>query len=535
MVQPALQYALSAREYELLRSYITTKGPSTSKRSFPLYLQPPGISHDHNTSTFRSALRVYLFTTLSLKSLLALRLRLFARRSRLKPPKPLIPSPNRLALSLAAILFLHRTLFRFFSRLRLQLLHEKTTVIRERYPRLFSALTSKFAPAVGGSLAGLALGIYPAVQLRLTFAIYTGARSLEFLYNAIASARLINPPWWFGSWMLFALSQGQLLHAFVFDRDCFPAAYSDFILKYTPEYIQPRPSKISPKTAWPSQSQIVDSLASMAESNWPTFTSPLLHPSTPSILHLPPGINPVISNITSRASPLITSLSCALIHPSSPSCLLAYLRQNLLALPQLCRFFTLYYGAFSLLRWRKFVADPIPSFNRLAGQILRTTAAISGAIGASWGSICLFGMLFPRSFLPRFRFVLGGLLGGCFGFLDRSGAGRTNSLYASRVSAESLWKVGVKHRWWRGVKGGDVYVFVVGLAVLNCALDWQGEKGVDSGVVRGLLGLMRGDSELGLGNRSQEKGKATGRGDGTYSGSQSQSGSGMWEKVEKEE
>jgi hypothetical protein len=227
-----------------------------------------------------------------------------------------------------------------------------------------------------------------------------------------------------------------------------------------------------------------------------------------------------------------------LIHPSTPSCLLAYLRQNLLAFPQLCRFFTLYYSAFALLRYRKFAADPIISFNRLAAQILRTTAAISGAIGASWGSICLFGMLFPRTFLPKFRFVLGGLLGGCFQWLDRSGAGRGNSLYAGRVSADSLWKVGVKRGWWRGVGGGDVYVFVAGLAVLNGVLKWQGERAVDSAVVRGLLGVLRGERELGLGNRVVEKREGRGRGrvDGrSESESQSQSESGVWEKVEKEE
>jgi hypothetical protein len=531
MVQPALQYALSACEYEVLRSYLSKKAPaSTSNRASPL--SPPSEKHDHNASAFRSAVRMYLATTLGLKSVDMLRGRLAARRLKTRyPPKPLVANGRKLAMSLAAILFFHRILFRFLSRLRLQLLHEKAKRIRERYPRLFSALTSKYAPAVGASLSGLALGIYPADQLRLTIAIYAGARSLEFLYNGLAAVKLINPPWWFGSWMLFALSQSQLLHAFVFDRDCFPQAYSDFILKYTPEYIQARPSNISPKVVWPSQTQIVDSLASMATLKWPIFVSPILHPTTPSSAHLPIGINPAISPITSRASPLITSLSCALIHPFDPSCLLAYLRQNLLAFPQLCRFFTLYYSAFSLLRYRQFAQDPIASFNRLAAQILRTTAAISGAIGASWGSICLFNYIFPRTFLPRFRFALGGLLGGCFQFLDRSGAGRGNSLYAARVSADSLWKVGVKHNWWRGVKGGDVYVFVAGLALMNVIFEWQRDGAVDRGPARGLLRLMRGETELGLGNRVEGGKTETETRGRKMDGSESES----WETVEKDD
>lgn len=505
MVQPALQYALSAREYELLRSYIIKKDPNSTSKPSTLF-GPPSEKHDHNASAFRSALRVYLTTTLGLKAIDSVRLRLAAKRLNTQsPPKPLVANGRRLALSLAAILFFHRVLFRFFSRLRLQLLHEKAKKIRERYPRLFSALTSKIAPAIGASFAGLALGICPTDQLRMTVAIYTGARSLEFLYNGLAAAKIVNLPWWAGSWMIFALSQGQLLHAFVFDRDCFPQAYSDFILKYTPEYIQKRPGDVSPKVAWPSQTHIVDSLASMATLKWPVFVSPILHPTTPSAAHLPLGIDPIISPITSRASPMISNLSCALLHPSDPSCLLAYLRQNLLAFPQLCRFFTIYYGALSTLAYRKFLVDPIGAFNRLSGQILRTTAAVSGAIGASWGSICLFAAILPRNLLPRTRFFLGGLLGGCFQFLDRSGAGRTNSLYAARVSADSLWKVGRKHGWWRGIKDGDVYVFVAGLAILNVVYEWRREEAVDSGAFRGILKLLRGEIELGMGSKRSEK------------------------------
>jgi hypothetical protein len=85
---------------------------------------------------------------------------------------------------------------------------------------------------VGASLAGFALGIYPGDQLRITVAIYIGARALEMLYNALeGEGYMVKAPWWFGSWMLFPLAQGQLLHAFVFDRDCFP--------KVEPSLLQP--------------------------------------------------------------------------------------------------------------------------------------------------------------------------------------------------------------------------------------------------------------------------------------------------------
>jgi hypothetical protein len=151
----------------------------------------------------------------------------------------------------------------------------------------------------------------------------------------------------------------------------------------------------------------------------------------------------------------------------------------------------------ALLQYKRFVRSPISSLNRLSKTILQTTVAVSGAIGASWGSICLFASIMPRTFLPRFRFFLGGLLGGSFQFLDRTKAGRANSLYAARVSADSLWKVGVKHGWWRGVRGGDMLVFVAALAVLNSVYELRADA-IEDHHLKSVVRILRGDLELGL-------------------------------------
>ena len=138
----------------------------------------------------------------------------------------LFKSPSfRLSLSLSLILLLHRLLFRFFSRLRTNLLTKDAAPFRRRNPRISRSLTSRLAPAIGGSLAGFALGVYPGDQLRLTIAIYVSTRSIEFVYSALErDGWFKGRPWWWGSWMFMPLATGQLLHAFVFDRDCFPAA-----------------------------------------------------------------------------------------------------------------------------------------------------------------------------------------------------------------------------------------------------------------------------------------------------------------------
>lgn len=168
----------------------------------------------------------------------------------------------------------------------------------------------------------------------------------------------------------------------------------------------------------------------------------------------------------------------------------------------------MYYGAFSLLGYKKLFSSPLEFFNNLAARVLRTTASISGAIGASWGSICLFAMILPRNLWPKSRFFLGGLLAGCFQFLDRTSSGRTNALYAARTSADSLWKVGVKHGWWRGIKGGDVWVFVAGLAVLNVVYEAR-EGAVDSGAAKGMMKVLRGEADIGISgsNEGDEKEK----------------------------
>lgn len=140
-------------------------------------------------------------------------------------------SPNfRLSLSLSGILLLHRILFRFFTRLRAHLLTPEARPFRQRNKKTTKTLTSTFAPAVGAGLAGCMLAVYPSEQLRVTITIYALSRAAESAYNLAEEEGWIwgkegsrwERPWWWGSWLIFPLTCGQLLHSFIFDRDCFP-------------------------------------------------------------------------------------------------------------------------------------------------------------------------------------------------------------------------------------------------------------------------------------------------------------------------
>lgn len=226
-----LRYAVNDREYELLHSYLLKRAPQLVKKSTiapDRYDQILASGDEYHAATTRSALRVFLAVSGGLKSWELISSKLASRAQDVnlstKPKVPYLRSPAfRLAASLSSILYFHRLFHRYFLRLRLRLLAEKAEHLRKRYPYILKTLTSRYAPAIGASLAGLSLGIYPKEQLRVTIAIYVASRALEFLYNALeAEGYMKHKPSWLGSWCLFPLAQGQLLHAFVFDRDCFP-------------------------------------------------------------------------------------------------------------------------------------------------------------------------------------------------------------------------------------------------------------------------------------------------------------------------
>ena len=95
-------------------------------------------------------------------------------------------------------------------------------------------------------------------------------------------------------------------------------------------------------------------------------------------------------------------------------------------------------------------------------------------------------------------------MGGMWAFVDRRG-GRGQVLYSVRTSLDSLWKVGRKRGWWKGVAGGDVAVFVASLALMNCVYD-QRKEAVDSTMGKG-LGWLRGEELFSRGGEpsGQEK------------------------------
>lgn len=77
-------------------------------------------------------------------------------------------------------------------------------------------------------------------------------------------------------------------------------------------------------------------------------------------------------------------------------------------------------------------------------------------------------------------------------------------MYSIRLSLDSAWKVGVKRGLWKGVKGGEVGLFVLGLAALGAVYEVD-QEAVRGGLVRRGVGWLRGDID---GKIEEEKEKA---------------------------
>ncbi|KAK7959959.1 uncharacterized protein PG986_004813 [Apiospora aurea] len=505
VLRNAIRYTMSPREYESLHKYVLSRSRVLRRRA-PSVLAVEKFSESgsggddvsrggkankgkgkdasaaggsrgdsYNARAVRHALRVFVATNLGMKAYDMV-------MSRVKGQKPLTSNKTesfyksstlRLSLSLSTILLLYRLLFRFLGRLRMHLLEPSSEPFRARNPRTALTLTSPYAPASGR----VRPRHLPSQQLRVSVAIYTMFRALEFAWNLLEGEGMIwgwkarvggkgmvkrERPWWWGSWMIQPFAFGQLLHAVTFDRECSPVPYVDFIWKSTTTYLHSAPKNLPAGVKWLGPWDVADSLAQMAKLNWPPFVSPALFPNQETL--------PAWRPLTSQAHPLITSLSCATLHGADPSCLRTYLTFWVRSFPRIGRFFLVLYSLFLLPRYKSLYNAPMAVFSKLLGQTLRLSTFVTGAVSTAWASICFFQTWFPRHFLATQRFFLGGFLAGLWGFVERK-RGRGIFLYSARTSVDSLWKVGVKRRWWKAMKGGDLWVFVVALAVTGAVYE----------------------------------------------------------------
>ena len=175
----ALRYTLSPREYDLLQKYFLSRLPRSVTKRVPRY-PPTTADNDDTLSALRTSLRILLSTYFSLRTFDALLPLLTKSPHTAAPPSSKPPYRiARISISLSMLLFLHRVLYRFLSRLRIALLSPEAKGFRKRNPRAFRVLGSRVAPVVGSSLAGAALGIWPSGAGRRALAVWMVNRILN--------------------------------------------------------------------------------------------------------------------------------------------------------------------------------------------------------------------------------------------------------------------------------------------------------------------------------------------------------------------
>lgn len=90
----------------------------------------------------------------------------------------------------------HRLLYRFFHQLRSNLQLPEAQPFRSKYPNASRLFLAPKAPPLAASLAGFALAIHPATDRRVTVAVYTFVKALEFVYNLYEDlGHFQNRPW----------------------------------------------------------------------------------------------------------------------------------------------------------------------------------------------------------------------------------------------------------------------------------------------------------------------------------------------------
>ncbi|KAF8250902.1 hypothetical protein K440DRAFT_653428 [Wilcoxina mikolae CBS 423.85] len=490
-----LRYLISQKEYALLRKKVLIKAPASIASNTPTRAEFDAVVKaatwdDFLPASSRAGLRMFLLCNFFLNGYEYAAGRLRSRKEKSAPPplrSALFNYANFLSsVSLSTLIVAHRLLYRFFYQLRSNLQLPEAQTFRTKYPKASQLFLSPNSPSIAASLAGFALAIHPATERRVTIAVYTLVKAAEFIYNRYEDEGWFqNRPWWFGSWLLFPLTSGQLLYSFIFDRDCFPSEYSNFLTNYSAEYIHPRPVDYPPSLPWPSPTEIADSLPKIASFRFPPFTSPILFP----ISSLPLALTS-ISPIISPAHPEIKSLQCALLHPSEPSCLKTYIHYWASELPRIAKFLAAIYAVSWLPRYKKFLANPISAATTIAKSTTLTSIFITGTLGTSWAALCLLHSLLPRSSLPKSRFFLAGMLAGLWAAVDKHN-GRANFLYSARIGLLSCWKVLKKHGVVKGVRGGDVLLFVAALGCVNVVYDRDPEA-VSGGTARRVLASLRG-------------------------------------------
>ncbi|EPQ32155.1 uncharacterized protein PFL1_00352 [Pseudozyma flocculosa PF-1] len=398
--------------------------------------------------------------------------------------RSLVSGPTfRSASSLALYSLLYRTLIKHITRLRILLLdkvpspdsQDLSTHRSRLYARLTRTLRSAFlVPFLAALAASPASILFPNPSLRQTFSIWALVSGIESVYREARrhNSRLVSwVPDFVGGGFFYALGNGQLLWSFLFEPECFPSAYGKVILARSTAYIPPRPSGLPASIPWPAPREVADTIALLSTPSstspaYPAFSAPLLSALTP-LDHATTSyslINPILDY--SPAHPAHTSLLCAVLHPTEPSCWKNFFSFWVREWGASARFVAAFAAIGQAFAWKKMLKDPETALFKYAKAVVQGATVISGSIGTAWALTCFFQKYLPRTFLPRSRYFLNGVLSSVFILaVPRARRAQLGS-YVTRQSLASTWGILKKQGKVKSIRNGDVFLLALGLGML---------------------------------------------------------------------
>ncbi|KAK0525469.1 hypothetical protein OC834_003341 [Tilletia horrida] len=343
---------------------------------------------------------------------------------------------------------------------------------------LRSPMLPPFLAAIAASIP--ALPMLPSAPFpRRSLAVYVFTQSIRwaFLEARRSDAKAVRYiPTWIGGALWYAVGNAQLLYAFLFHPDCFPTGYGKFILSRSNGYAPQRPQHLPASISWPSQRVIVDHIAQLSTPTrtspaFPSFSSPLLSALTPSPYPTTDflSINSVLDY--GPAHPAHSSLVCAIMHPAEPSC-----KRNATEFWKrewwgAARFVAGFAALSNVLAWKKLAKDPETAIFRFLLATIQGATVITGSISTAWSLVCFFQHYLPRSFIPRYRYFLNGLLSAVWILAVPTRRRSELGNYVGRLSLQSSWDLAVKKKKVKPIKNGDLLLMALGLATITALFE----------------------------------------------------------------
>ena len=287
------------------------------------------------------------------------------------------------------------------------------------FARLVRTLRSGFlVPFLAAALASPVSLLLPIPSLRQQIALWVFTKGIEATYQEARKCGSRSVAWvpdWVGGAFFYAIGNGQLLTAFLFEPDAFPSSYGKVIMARSTAYIPQRPPGLPASIEWPEPREIANVIADLSERTktktpYPSFSAPLLSALTPSehpttTLH---KLNPILDY--SPAHPAHTNMLCAVLHPKEPSCSRNFARFWIKEWVASARFVAIFAAIAQAFSWKKVMRDPETALFRYVTAIVQGATVISGSIGSAWGLTCFSQHYLPRTLLPRLRYFFIGVI-----------------------------------------------------------------------------------------------------------------------------